>query len=1372
MSGLRALIALGKEIGLEGLDLQTFVKEKEAAEREERAREREARQRELEAERARQDFELKKLELGRGRRENDDLSQAVKPSFPKLPVFDENTDSIDAYLLRFERLAASAKWEKEMWAISLASLLRGKALETYQLLSPGEARDYEEVKQALLKSFQCTAEGYRLKFRNSKFVKGETASQFGGRIKNFLNRWLELAECEETYEDLLDIMLIEQFTKVCDKSLVLFLKEHELKTFPQVLKLADLYMEAHGNTAKDSTRSEVKEKEGTEHQEKTTGNKPYMKRNSGLSCFVCGRSNHTAKDCFYRYGSKNKDNRGRKGDVDKAAAVKTTGLVVDEGTVEGNAVQVLRDQGCTTVLVKRALVPKTRLTGKQVKLQMANGMMVTCPEALINVVTPYYSGETLAACMKRPVYDLVIGNVEGVNDDGDETVNAVVTRSQSQVEGSKKVVNLRIHNIMKDVTKRDLIQMQQSDKTLSKIRGYVTEERVFKRVGKDDHYFVEKRGIIYCRVDKDGCKNDQLVVPRGLRKSVMKLAHSSLMGGHLGRKKTLDRIRDKFMWPGMSSEVGRFCRSCDACQRTVDKGRVPKVKLGRMPIIDEPFKRVAVDIVGPLEPRASDGSRYILTIVDYATRYPEAVALKSCDTVSVAEALLSVFSRVGIPREILSDRGTQFTSEMMQEFLRLLSVKGLTTTPYHAMCNGLVERFNGVLKKMLRRMSHEQPKEWHRYLDPLLFAYREVPQASTTLSPFELIYGHTVRGPLSLVREAWEEEEGMQEGDDKRTVFDYLINLRERLSYTCKIARDELEKAGETYRAYYNRGAKERTLTTGQKALVLLPTSSNKLLMQWKGPYEVLREVNKCNYVLAINGQQKKYHINMLKRYYDREEEDTSEIASTAVAIEDEMSEESNIEVIPSYEQKENKDNVKVNDQLSNEQCIEVKELLEQYTDVFSDVPGRTSILNHRIKVNDSKPVRSKPYPIPYAIQGEVEKELQQMLDLGIIEPSESPYSSPMLIVKKKDGGNRLCLDFRKLNKLTVFDAEPMPDIAEIMTQLSNSKYFTRIDLSKGYWQIPLDRNSRELTAFQTSKGLFQFVVMPFGLISASATFNRLMRMLLSRTENVRTFVDDVLIFTTSWDDHVKKLQEVFEILSSAGLTARPTKCEIGYYHIEYLGHQVGEGLSKPLKDQVTAITALEVPKSKKEVRSFLGMVGFYRQYIPAFSTIACPLTDLTKKSAPNKVVWEEDHQKAFEELKGAVSKYPVLRLVDFSKEFVVQADASGVGIGAVLMQAWDEELRPVAYASRKLNNAERNYSTIEKECLAIVWCVKKFYRYLYGRHFTIETDHQPLRYLQRSDHANGRLMRWSMYLQQFNFTICNIKGSDNASADCLSRLC
>lgn len=256
----------------------------------------------------------------------------------------------------------------------------------------------------------------------------------------------------------------------------------------------------------------------------------------------------------------------------------------------------------------------------------------------------------------------------------------------------------------------------------------------------------------------------------------MEIAHSSLMSGHLGIKKTLTRIQNKFFWPGMSSEVARFCRSCDPCQRTVDKGRVSRAKLGRMPMITEPFQRVAVDIVGPIEPRADDGSRYILTIVDYATRYPEAIPLKNVETVSVAEALMSVFSRVGIPKEIMSDKGSQFRSDVMKEFNRLLSIKGISTTPYHAMCNGLVERFNGVLKKMLKRMCAEQPKQWPRYIAPLLFAYRDVPQASTKFSPFELIYGHTVRGPLSLLKDLWEASE-RNITDETRTAYEYVITL-------------------------------------------------------------------------------------------------------------------------------------------------------------------------------------------------------------------------------------------------------------------------------------------------------------------------------------------------------------------------------------------------------------------------------------------------------------------------------------------------------------------------------------------------------------------------------------------------------------------
>ena len=241
----------------------------------------------------------------------------------------------------------------------------------------------------------------------------------------------------------------------------------------------------------------------------------------------------------------------------------------------------------------------------------------------------------------------------------------------------------------------------------------------------------------------------QFMVPAQLRSRIMELAHGSIMGGHMGIKKTTDKIQRAFYWPGIQGDVTRYCKSCDVCQKTVNKGSVPKVPLEKMPLIDKPFKRVAIDLVGPIVPPSEDGHRYILTLVDFATRYPEAVPLKNIDTETVAEALVDIFSRLGVPEEILSDLGTQFVSECMKEVTRLLSIKQLTTTPYHPMCNGLTEKFNGTTKSMLKRLHSEQPRQWHRYINPLLFAYREVPQESTGFSPFELLYGRVVYQPTT-----------------------------------------------------------------------------------------------------------------------------------------------------------------------------------------------------------------------------------------------------------------------------------------------------------------------------------------------------------------------------------------------------------------------------------------------------------------------------------------------------------------------------------------------------------------------------------------------------------------------------------------------
>ncbi len=346
-----------------------------------------------------------------------------------------------------------------------------------------------------------------------------------------------------------------------------------------------------------------------------------------------------------------------------------------------------------------------------------------------------------------------------------------------------------------------------------------------------------------------------------------------------------------------------------------------------------------------------------------------------------------------------------------------------------------------------------------------------------------------------------------------------------------------------------------------------------------------------------------------------------------------------------------------------------------------------------------------------------------------------------------------------------------MPSADEIFSKLAGHRYFSKLDLSKGYWQVPLSDVAKPKTAFQTPTGLYQFKVMPFGLVSAPATFSRLMRKLLKGMTNIDNFLDDILIFTMTWIHHMQVLRELMTRLKAANLTAKPGKCFIGFGSLECLGHVVGEERLRPHPDKVQAIVQAERPKTKKQVKSFLGLIGFYRKFVPNFSHIAVPLTDLTKKGSANMVAWGDAQQNAFETLKQSLTVSPILKLPEIDQPFILQTDASDKGIGAVLLQEEAGKKMPVSYASRKLKKNELAYSVIEKECLALIWAIQKFHRYLYGRQFQLETDHQPLTYLNKSKMANARLMRWSLQLQPYRFRIIAIKGTDNVGADYLSRV-
>ncbi|CAM5090469.1 unnamed protein product [Natator depressus] len=457
---------------------------------------------------------------------------------------------------------------------------------------------------------------------------------------------------------------------------------------------------------------------------------------------------------------------------------------------------------------------------------------------------------------------------------------------------------------------------------------------------------------------------------------------------------------------------------------------------------------------------------------------------------------------------------------------------------------------------------------------------------------------------------------------------------------------------------------------------------------------------------------------------------------------------------------------------LGRMQRQQIQELCTSYAPTFSATPGLTERAYHSIDTGNARPIRVQPYRVSPQAKTAIEREIQDMLQMGVIRPSESAWASPVVLVPKPDGEIRFCVDYRKLNAVTRPDNYPMPRTDELLEKLGRAQFISTLDLTKGYWQVPLDESAKERSAFTTHLGLYEFNVLPFGLRNAPATFQRLVDGLLAGLgEYAVAYLDDVAIFSDSWADHLEHLQKVLERIREAGLTVKAKKCQIGLNRVTYLGHQVGQGTISPLQAKVDAIQKWPVPKSKKQVQSFLGLAGYYRRFVPHYSQIAAPLTDLTKKKQPNAVQWTEKCQKAFNKLKATLMSDPVLRAPDFDKPFLVTTDASERGVGAVLMQKGpDQEFHPVVFLSKKLSERESNWSITEKECYAIVYALEKLRPYVWGRRFHLQTDHAALKWLHTVKETNKKLLRWSLALQDFDFDIQHISGASNKVADALSR--
>ena len=435
---------------------------------------------------------------------------------------------------------------------------------------------------------------------------------------------------------------------------------------------------------------------------------------------------------------------------------------------------------------------------------------------------------------------------------------------------------------------------------------------------------------------------------------------------------------------------------------------------------------------------------------------------------------------------------------------------------------------------------------------------------------------------------------------------------------------------------------------------------------------------------------------------------------------------------------------------------------------------GCVSSVKYHMDTGDAQPIKQQVRRLPISKRPEIEKQLNKLLELGLIVRSRSPWASPIVPVTKPNGEIRLCIDYRKVNALTKVEAFPLPRCSDIIDVLGKikPKWFTTLDCTSGYWQLPMNEGDQEKTAFTTHMGLFEWTRMPFGVVNAPGVFQRLMQEILHGIDDDRisVYIDDILIVSNTISEHFELLRKVFHKLHYVGLRLGPKKCEFLQPKVNYLGYVISaEGLQTN-PDKVAAVEKYPIPHNLKELRRFLGMTGWCRRFMPKYSIVASPLYVLTRKDRDYD--WCHKCQNAFEKLRDLMSSSEVLVYPDFTKPFVLETDGSGVGIGGVLLQEDDKKkLRPIAYASRTLRDAETRYMATELECLAIIWCLNEFRVYVLGHELLVVTDHNALKNVMTTKIQNARINRWSLLLAEYNPKITYRKGSLNGVADALSRI-
>lgn len=968
-----------------------------------------------------------------------------------VPKFNERDP--DTFFTLFERVATARGWPDAEKILLLQCVLTGKAQEAYSAVCAQENLTYDGVKSAVLKAYQLTAEAYRQRFRRWVKQDKQTHVEFVNELVTHFKRWCTAAEVR-TFEKLSDLIILEQFKNTLPSQVVTYLSEREPDSVIKAAQLADDFALTHQYFSSNvrplsggdlgNTRVEVKNDVVSKNQSRSG-----RSREADV-CHYCRKVGHWKDKCPL-LKSKGRASPAMlcvdapRGKVEATVVPVgcsgfepfiTTARVSLAGSSESANIKVLRDTGAMHSFIVESVLPFS--SGSQVNdFILMRGMELGCvpvPRYSVALECDFVSGVfPVAVRPALPVEgvgmilgnDICGGNVfasgppppvvmsepftsDLVSDIGNESFPVcAVTRAQAK-NIAESVVDLPASEsvllpmLPVSISKDDWVNALKVDSSVLSLQEQVVPVAQVRDLAQG--YFEQDSMLVR---KWSGCDGDvvceprfQLVVPEAFRSCVLRAAHDQC--GHFGVRKTYLCALKHFFWPRMKRDIAQYIKSCHVCQLTGKPNQTVKpAPLQPIPVLCEPFEYLLIDCVGPL-PVSKSGSKYLLTVMCQTTRYPAAYPLRTITAKAVVKALSQFISIFGIPKVIQSDRGSNFTSHMFAQVLKLLGIRHNKSTPYHAQSQGALERFHQSLKSLLRAFCVELAKDWEEGLPWLMLAAREAVQDSTGFSPNELIFGHSVRGPLAVLKD------NLFSSDAPGNLIDYVNGFRHRLVTAGCLAREKLEVAQEKMKTRYDQKAESRGFSPGDQVLLLKPLVTSPFQAKYSGPFVVKEKVSDLNYLLHTPGRRKSTqlcHINLLKPYYQRSVGGSDVMGGLSPALS-----VATCDVVEAVDGVPGPDDSVLCARLKNSESLgqldsllshlpvlqrsELVFLIKEFPDLFGDVPSRTTWIVHDIDVGEAQPIKQRFYRMSPDKRRLLDQEVEYMVRYGIAVPSSSSWAS------------------------------------------------------------------------------------------------------------------------------------------------------------------------------------------------------------------------------------------------------------------------------------------------------------------------------------------------------------------------------------------